>query len=272
MNSKLVLMLIGIFLITQTLGLIVADKLITEEISAPLVTDNPQDIENSIGLFVYIIVFTAILLIFIKFFAKFSGTLFKLMELLAIFAASTLVSVVFINSIFALIIPITLIALRIIFSKNIWLRNLTSVIATAGAGALIGVSLGIIPVIVLIILLAVYDFIAVFKTKHMVTLAKSITKKNLSFTYALPTKEHQFELGTGDLVIPLVFSASLLSEFKGIKSFPEYFFPSIIILIVSLIGLIITMEFVSKNKTPLPALPLQSALMIIVYLIISLIF
>ncbi|MBN2126767.1 MAG: hypothetical protein JW703_00065 [Candidatus Diapherotrites archaeon] len=271
MNSKLVLMLIGIFLITQTLGLIVADKLIAENVHATLITDNPEDVENSVGLFVYILAFTAGLLIFIKFFAKFSGILFKALELLAIFASSMLVTLVFTETILVLIIPVILIALRIIFSENIWLRNLTSVIATAGAGALIGVSLGIIPVMILIALLAVYDFIAVFKTKHMVTLAKSITKKNLSFTYALPTKEHQFELGTGDLVIPLVFASSILNEFKAIKTFPEYFFPAIIILAVSLIGLIITVEFVSKDK-PLPALPIQSALMIITYFVISLVF
>ncbi len=272
MDSKLIVMLVLIFLITQTLGLIVADKLITKDIQAQLITDNPNDVENSIGLFVYIIVFTAALLFFIKFFKKFSGFLFKILESLAVFASATLIVFVFTNNLIALILPVLLIISRIVFSKNIWLRNLSSIIATSGAGALIGVSLGITPILVLLVLLAVYDFVAVFKTKHMITLANNIKKKNLSFTYALPTKEHQFELGTGDLVIPLAFSASLLNNFKPIKPFPEYFIPSILILFVSLIGLIVTMEIVSKKKKALPALPLQNILMIITYAIIALFF
>ena len=112
----------------------------------------------------------------------------------------------------ALILPLAIVIARFVFRKNIWLRNLASILAAAGAGPLIGYNFGIIPVALFLVILAGYDIIAVFYTKHMVTLAKSITKKNLAFTFALPTTDHQFELGTGDMVIPLVFAVSVLTE------------------------------------------------------------
>ena len=161
--------------------------------------------------------------------------------------------------------------LRVFFAKDVLLRNITSVLATAGAGALIGVSLGVLPVIVLLILLAAYDFNAVFKTKHMVSLAKNVTSKNLSFTYALPTPEHQFELGTGDLVMPLVFASSVLAVSQQTFSFPFYFVPSLVILFASYIGLAITLDYVSRKPgTALPALPPQTALMLFAFALLKL--
>jgi hypothetical protein len=102
----------------------------------------------------------------------------------------------------------------------------------------------------------------------MVSMAKAITNKNLAFTYALPTKEHKFELGTGDLVIPLIFAVSVLGEtMKNVQANGfVLFLPSILVLIASLAGLLITINYVSKKAgTALPALPLQTALMVVVF-------
>src|SRR3989344_7206413 len=163
-------------------------------------------------------------------------------------------------------LALLLVLSRILLSKNVFLRNVSSIVAAAGGGALVGASLGVVPVIVFLVLLSIYDFIAVFKTKHMVTLAKGITKKNLSFTYALPTKEHQFELGTGDMVIPLAFAASVLGATSKTIPEPYNFIPSIAILIASLAGLIITLNYASlKTGRALPALPLQTILMLIAF-------
>src|SRR3989338_4603794 len=130
----------------------------------------------------------------------------------AVFSTSWIVASVFVGDLIGIAFAILLTASRIVLSENLLLRNAASIIAIIGAGALLGVSLGVVPVIVFVILLSAYDFIAVFKTKHMVTLAKAMTKKNLAFTIALPTKEHKFELGTGDLVVPLVFASAVLQE------------------------------------------------------------
>ncbi len=273
MKKELFLQLVAIFVITQALGLFVADRLIQEQVSVTIVNDNPQDVSNSAGLFVYIIFGTGLLLLLIKFLKdKILFFALKALESIVIFGTSTLVFSVFYDSILMVFFAIILVATRLVFYKNVLLRNVTSVISTAGAGALIGVSLGIIPVIVFLIALSIYDYIAVFKTKHMVTLAKSITAKNLSFTYALPTKEHQFELGTGDLVMPLAFAASVLTTTKLAYAFPYYFIPPIIILVASLIGLFLTMGYLSNRVgKALPALPPQAVLMIIAFILLKLV-
>lgn len=272
MNNPLFVKLLIIFLVAQTLGLLVADKLIQEKVTVTIVTDNPDDVENSAGLFLYILFGTAMLLILIKFVkGRFLFWALKAVESLAIFGTSLIVFAVFWDSILVVFLAIILVIARNVFYKNLHLRNISSTLATAGAGALIGVSLGVIPIIVFLIALSVYDYIAVFKTKHMVTIAKSVTKKNLSFTYALPTKEHQFELGTGDLVMPLAFASSVLAATKGIHAFPYYFIPSILILLASLAGLVLTLGYLSKRiGKALPALPPQAVLMLIAFAVTKL--
>lgn len=271
MNKKLIAQLIVIFLITQILGLFVASTLIKEEVQATIVTENKEDPINSLALIAYILVVTAILLVLIKFF-KDIGALFKVIESLAVFGTSFIVFSAFTSFLLpVLILSIALVASRWIYSKNVLLRNLASIISIAGAGSLLGVSLNPFPIIIFISLLSLYDLIAVFKTKHMITLAKNLSGKNLAFTVAMPTKEHQFELGTGDLVIPLVFSSSVLSIVKKEILFPNNFIPSTLILLASLIGLIFTVNIASKQVgKPLPALPLQTIAMLIAYGIILL--
>ena len=264
MNRGLVAQLVLLFLATQALGLFTADYLVREGVRATLVTDNPEDVENSLGLFAYILGFTAVLLVLIKFLKdQWLYWVFKCLETAAVFFASLLVFNAFTDSLLILLAAAALVVARLFFTANLWLRNLATVLSTAGAGALIGGSLGVWPVAVLLGLLCVYDYVAVFKTKHMVTLAKSVASKNLSFTYALPTKEHVFELGAGDMVMPLTFAASALAAAKTAHAFPLYWVPSAAVLVASLAGLLATLLYASKRAgKPLPALPLQGALML----------
>ncbi len=258
-----------IFLLSQVLGIAVGTSLIGEiasgEMEQPtIVTENPDDPINAIALIAGILVFTGFLLLFMLFF-KGAG-LFRIMEIFVLFTASLIVFSAFIPQA-AFLFAVEIIALRLLLPKNVWIRNAAAIIAVAGVGALIGVTLGVIPVLVFLILLSVYDFIAVFKTKHMVRLAKGITKRNLAFTVAIPTKEHQFELGTGDLVLPLVFAVSVMKANQGL-GFPLYVVPAAMILLASLAGLLFTINWVRKHLgKALPALPPQTALMIVAWLL-----
>ncbi len=264
MDLQLFSKLLTLFLVTQALGMIVAvdllDKINSGELEQPrIVTENPGDVENAVGLFAYIILFTIIILIIIKFVKGI--LLFRILEAIAIFASSFLVFNVFLSEA-AVMLAVLLVLLRNALRDSIFLRNISGIIAVAGAGALTGISLGITPVIVFVVMLAIYDIIAVFWTKHMVVMAKHLTKSNLAFTYALPTKQHQFELGTGDIVIPLAFSTSVLREGFSL-GFPNYLWLPLMILLGSIIGLVATIEYASKSPgKALPALPLQTGIMI----------
>jgi len=263
---KLFVQLIAIFALTQLLGIAVGinwiDAIATGKQPQPTVlggTENPDDPINAIALVLCILVFTAFLLVFMHFFK--GRLLFKFLETMVTFTASWIVFEVFIGD-FWLIFSIILVAWRLLRPKHVLLRNAAAIISIAGVGALIGVTLGVIPVAIFLILLGCYDFIAVFKTKHMVTLAKGITKQNLAFTVAMPTPKHQFELGTGDLALPLVFAVSTMKASQAI-GFPSYLVPAGMILTASLIGLLITIDYSSKHVgKALPALPLQAVLML----------
>jgi presenilin-like A22 family membrane protease len=267
MNKKLLLQLVVLFCVTQLIGLATGLALIKMQVHPTIVTDNPQDISNAVGLIVYILIFTAVLLIVIKFVKGI--VFFKALEALAIFGASWLVFDATIGQLSGIIwlglaLAVLLIVLRNVFRKNIWLRNVSTILAAAGVGAIVGVALGLVPVLVFVIALGVYDFIAVFKTKHMVTLAKAITKKNLAFTYALPTKEHTFELGTGDMVVPLAVAVSVLADSFARFPYPQSLVPSVLVLIGSLAGLLWTINYASgRVGRALPALPPQVVAMLI---------
>ncbi len=282
MDRDLILQLAMFFLIVNALGLIVGYHLIRLDLQTTIINDNQEDPINSIGLIGYMLLGTAFILLAIKFFPdKILYWVLKGMEILA------LVTTAFITfwglsgyapgltddivQPIAILLAVGLITVRIFLPQYLIWRNVSSIVATVGVGALLGASIGVLPVIVFLVLLSVYDYIAVFKTKHMVTMAKAVAKKNLSFTFALPTEKHQFELGTGDLVMPLVFSVSVLNDSlnRGLP-WPNAAIPSVIILLASFIGLAFTLDYGSKNVgKALPALPLQVVLMVVTYGIIS---
>jgi len=89
--------------------------------------------------------------------------------------------------------------------------NAMLILALPGIGSWIGASLAFTPSLILLVGLAVYDLIAVFGTKHMVTLAEG-AKGKLPLMFGIPVGERILSLGTGDLAIPLVFTVSVLRD------------------------------------------------------------
>ena len=260
MRFRLYAWLFVFFLLTQGIGLMVASALLGENITVSIVNSNKNDPINAIALILYILAFTAGFLVAMKFFKP---RFFSLFEALAVFSTTALVVEVFLPGL-GVMFGVLLVALRFAVRENTWVKNAASTFAVAGAGALIGVSLGIIPVLVFILLLAVYDLIAVFKTKHMVKMAKAIVSQNLAFTFTIPTKEHAFQLGTGDLVIPLVFSTAVFSSasrFSGNAAM----LAAALVLFASFLGLVGTLHICAEKKIALPALPLQTVYMAMVW-------
>jgi presenilin-like A22 family membrane protease len=104
--------------------------------------------------------------------------------------------------------------------------------------ALLGISFGILPAFILLIALAVYDAIAVYRTKHMVSLANVVTELKLPILMVMPssagydytqaptineTRDQPVEereatfMGLGDVVIPGVL---VVSAFVWLPTLP----------------------------------------------------
>jgi len=260
LNPRVFILLAIIFVLVQTLGLFVAQQLFFQGQQQTFFSSDMNDLANAAYLFGYIIVMTIILLVLLR--MRKTRKVIWLVEAMAIFATSVIVFSAFLptNDNLVLLLAIIILAIRYWKHKNIWIRNITSVLAIAGAGSIIGISLGLIPVLAFIIALALYDIVAVFYTKHMISIANAAKENNFAFMVALPTEKHTFELGNGDLVIPLVVASSILTT-------SAFHNPGLIagaVLAASFIGLIISIYMVSKKRIPMPALPPQTLLMVIV--------
>src|SRR5438309_5274380 len=101
-------------------------------------------------------------------------------------------------------------------------------VTAAGVTAILGISFGILPAVLLLIALAFYDAWAVYRTKHMITLADELTSQRLPILLVIPKRagysfrdqkslktqldsgeerEAMF-VGLGDLIIPGILAVS----------------------------------------------------------------
>ncbi|MDD3159930.1 MAG: presenilin family intramembrane aspartyl protease [Candidatus ainarchaeum sp.] len=262
--DKNVFLKLGIvFLITQFLGIYVSLVLYSLGLNQGAFFEDINDINNSILLIIQILVFSGILLVILKF-SKGRKVLW-IIEFMAITMSAMIFFTAFFptNDYIVLALIIILLVLRYTHRENVLIKNVTSIIAIVGAGGLIGITMGILPVLTFIILLSIYDYIAVFKTKHMLTLASAIVKNNFAFTVSFPNEKHKFELGNGDLVIPLIVVSSIISN--GL--FNNNVLVATLCSIGALAGLFFSIYIVSTKKIPLPALPPQTAIMVLIIII-----
>jgi len=165
--------------------------------------------------------------------------------------------------------------------------DISGIIIGVGAIIIFGISLGILLVLILLIALAVYDAISVYKTKHMIDLADTVMDLKLPVLLVIPKKRgysllketkrlkeklkegeerEAFFMGLGDIVIPGILVAAVYRQIDA----PEGFLISIGTIIGILIGFTILMTFVLKGK-PQAGLPCLCGGAIIGYIVSSLI-
>lgn len=160
------------------------------------------------------------------------------------------------------------------FFASVLTHNLAVILSICGLGAYLGLSFRPWEVVIILVLLSIYDFIAVFKTKHMVRMFKKMADKGAAFAIIAPSKWGGFTagvsdvkpggefmfLGTGDLAFPLVFAVSALRD--GMLS-------SVLIIFGALLGVLAINLFfyIKKTRMAVPALPPIAVGCLIGYLI-----
>lgn len=68
-----------------------------------------------------------------------------------------------------------------------WVIDASGVLMGMGAAALFGISFGLLPAILLLVALAIYDAISVYGTEHMLTLASGVMELRVPVIIILPT-------------------------------------------------------------------------------------
>ncbi len=162
---------------------------------------------------------------------------------------------------------------------TVLLNNLFFIFGLAGFGGILGLSFEPLIIVFLLLVFSIYDFIAVYKTKHMVKMAREMIASKIIFGLIVPQKISDFNadlkevepggkfliLGGGDVVFPLLLSASLI---------PSGILNSLLVAIFSLIGLFLSFYIFTSQKVrqPIPALPPIALFSIIGFLITAFIF
>jgi len=258
---SLIIEILLLFIVAQVLGVLTGVTIFLDIAKNPYVSsfavppDQSADFSQGFYMVLYVLFGAAIMLLIIKYL---KSDLF--MMLIEFGVVSTSSSVVF-YSILRFFLPyFESMALGIFFGlllaslKYICpvFKNSAAVLASAGAGAIIGVSFGPAPLFIFLFLISIYDYLAVFKTKHMVEFANYSLKKDLSFTITskkyIPElkRESRIDLGTGDIILPVMCEVSLLSISP---------FASLFVFIGAFTSLALFLFFVLKKRMVLPALP-----------------
>lgn len=250
------------FMIAQVLGVftgMVILRDITENpyVSSLVVTSNTEDPMNAVVFTVYILFGAATMLILIRLFGRLP-ILIRLLEFFLISSASSIVFYAFLRFVAGYEISmLAAIGIALAFSAakvfHPGLKNAAAVLATAGVGVIFGISLGLIPLVLFLILLSIYDFLSVFMTKHMVEMANFVVKEKVAFTVTARApppvpgaREQRIDLGTGDLIAPIMLEVSALS-FNPVAT--------IFVFVGAVVSLGLFLLLVFRKKMVLPALP-----------------
>lgn len=191
---------------------------------------------------------------------RFKGVwLWKLWFALAIILCLYIALAAFVSPLIALVLAIVLGSAKIFF-PNKYLHNLSELFTYGGLAALFAPLLTVLTAFILLLALSIYDVYAVFKSKHMIKLAKFQTSSGVFAGLLIPYSGGKgvAVLGGGDIGFPLLFSGAVLAA-KG-------FNPALIVSLGATLGLLILLILGQKGKF-YPAIPFLTAGVSIGYLI-----
>ncbi|MDD5023125.1 MAG: presenilin family intramembrane aspartyl protease [Candidatus ainarchaeum sp.] len=258
---RILLPLLIFFVVAQLLGIFTASIIYADYEDNPYVQGlylKPEGESESfftiIFLFAIILLSTAFLLFLIKYYK--GNFLFLILEFFMISVPSSIIFYSFSRIIFpyleSILIGILLgCILAILKHKYSFFKNPSAILASAAVGAIFGISFSPFFIIIFLIILAIYDYIAVFKTKHMVSLAGEIMKRDMALTISSKVTipkigEKRIDLGTGDILAPIMLEVSFLSINPT---------ASIFIFFGSTISVFLIFYLLRKSKMIIPALP-----------------
>jgi presenilin-like A22 family membrane protease len=223
-SSKIpVLVMLFFVMVVQILALAITPAI---SASGNRVFEDPTSIANPFAYMLLILVFTGLLLLAMK--LK-RGWIISGFILLSIAVSIYYVMAAFMSPLLA-IAPTLVIMLLLHFYPEWYIIDAFGVLVCAGISSLFGVSMTIPPTLLLLVVLAVYDAISVYKTRHMISLAEGAIKMKAPLLFVVPkSRDYSFRidqeisnsseetkkrgayfLGLGDAIIPtiLVISAS----------------------------------------------------------------
>ena len=186
-----------LLLLTHVFALLLAAPFETAGMRA---FENPESVFNAVFFFALVLCFTAAILVILKFGGMKFVHLFMLFAVAATiyWVLSALIPIILnifhvafvpapIFDIFPLIVALALTAL-LYFRPEWYVIDAVGLLVASGVASIFGISLQVLPVIVLLVILAVYDAVSVYGTKHMVSLASSVVEMRVPLLFVLPRR------------------------------------------------------------------------------------
>lgn len=225
-----------IFILAHFYGILASLNLQTTQIAEGTAVVNNQAVS---GLYLVGLVVVATFLMLMLYKYRF-GSLITVWFYSALGMTLLLFFLSFLPIIIGIAVMAVLLTLRI-KSKNLWTRNIVDIFSYAGAGAFFGTMIGPIPAAIFLGVLALYDFVSVYYTGHMISLAEEGMGSDTFMGVIYPKEDESVEdiefkkqedveeddakkinigvLGGGDIIVPMIFSISLLPSFGAVSSF-----------------------------------------------------
>lgn len=274
---KITIILVFAFLLSQIIGLAITNKYIDHQTT--IETGNvtwealPYNISRPAveggsafaSILAAILIGTLLVFLIIKF-----GKIvwWKIWFFLAVSICLIVAFKAFLPQIIAAILALTLAGYKI-FKPNILIHNITELFIYGGLAAIFVPIINVFWVFLLLIAISIYDMIAVWKSKHMIKLAKFQARSKifagLFIPYKIPkrikkpvklkrAKIKTAILGGGDIGFPLFFAGAVLKELALVETPSSAFLKSLIIPITVSIALLILLLKAKKEKF-YPAMP-----------------
>jgi presenilin-like A22 family membrane protease len=149
-----------------------------------------------------------------------SGAIFAILFTVAMVSGAWFLADIFLPGSLALIVGSAVILARFRW-KKVLILNATMAIGIAGISASVATDLSLNAVLVILTVLAFYDIVAVYATKHMVTMFRELAARGSVFAFVLTplepkallgpvpeAGERALFLGTGDVALPVMLAVT----------------------------------------------------------------
>jgi len=275
----------GLFVLIHALALLVTRPFEAADIG---VFENPNDPMNIVYFFLTLLLFTVAILLIAKFWKKqlIQGIILGTTGFTAFYMFYPLLSLV-VTEMWSLFLSVTAAAILVVTLVKYpewYVIDICGIMIGVGAIGILGISLSIFLVIVLLIGLAAYDAMSVYKTKHMIDLADTVLYLKLPVILVIPKirkysliketkslkeklkkdeERDAFFMGLGDVIMPGVLVAS---TFHNITT--NGLLIALSVMLGTLLGFVVLMTSVIKGK-PQAGLPYLCSGAILGYLVSS---
>ena len=239
------LIVISLFLFIQIIGLAINNYYLNSELPYGL---KPPEVKEAASPWFFIgmiIIATAIIVLLNKLRIKLFMLLWYVLAITSCIAVS--LSTI-LTPWAALVVALVLVLLKL--KGDIFTHNIAEILTYGGVVAIFAPMLDLWSAFILLIIMSIYDYIAVFVTKHMINLAKIQQEYGILTGIVVRYKNEVAFLGGGDIAFTLLFAVAVLKQFGIASALFSIFGATILIGLLMLIG---------QKKKYYPAMPFVTA-------------